>query len=424
MSNKNTALAESAQALFCALAEYLDIRNKKLNVYFDAKGSIDTYVKFKLNWESKFKKDYENIETIYDRFTSAGEKQKIIPLKDIETFLINDQSWYISSCLIGQKLVEDIGNVSIGFKNKKPKTSEIWFYRGDKEVMNNIKILFDEANKTQRNFKKVDNKIGIPFGDINKWCPADIYFATTLAKKIINDKTSNKTGLTFDALNKMVSNLITSGDLLPISLKKQTSSVHIECVNFNKSSEQKLLDQIEYNSYTWKFRDMKIFMTTLKSDKDYILLRHDPSVETLRAEILIKGMEAKSGGLGFEQLIQIIALIDDKLSNSIKSKFDNANKQFKKDKKPIRDQFENAVKSFKINIKSEVKKDKEKIKEIRQNLMYDDKVGKLSEKVTDSVFPTVVKFLKNKESADSFVRLVYQYATSRSVKSSKFVIAK
>ena len=424
MAAYETALAESAQALFCALADYLSIRNKKMNDFFDPKGSIDTYIKFKVNWDSKFKKNYENIETIYERFTKTNEKQKIIPLKEIETFLMDDKSWYISSCLIGEQLVKDIGKVSTGFKNKKPKASEIWYYRGDEEVMNNIKVLFDEANKTQRNFKKIDSKVGIPFGDINKWCPADIYFATDSAKKSIDSKVSSKIGITFDTLNRMVSDLITSGDLLPISLKKQTSSVHIERVNFNKATEQKLLDQIEYNSYIWKFRDMKIFMTTTKSDKDYILLRHDPSVETLRAEILIKGMEAKSGGLGFEQLVQIISLIDDTSSSSIKSKFENANKQFKKDKKPVRDKFENTIKGLKIDIKSKDKKDKEKIKQIRQALMYDDKIGKLSEKVTDAVFPTIERFLKNKQAADSFVRLVYQYATSRSVKSSKFVIAK
>jgi hypothetical protein len=47
------------------------------------------------------------------------------------------------------------------------------------------------------------------FSNINKWSPADIYFASPKAKKEIADEVSGNNKMTFSVLNKMISKMIT-----------------------------------------------------------------------------------------------------------------------------------------------------------------------------------------------------------------------
>jgi hypothetical protein len=64
-------------------------------------------------------------------------------------------------------------------------------------------------------------------------------------------------------------------------------------------------------------------------------------------------------------------------------------------------------------------------KKVIDRKQYDFEVGALSAMdVTNIVIPLIIEWLKNKKHANDFVRVVYQYATSRSEDSAKFVIAK
>jgi hypothetical protein len=208
-----TSLAESSQAFFCAIADYLQIKGKSLGEFLDQKNKeLDEFSKFDKKWKSTFKAKNDSLQSIYDKFTEASTGAQKIPYGDIEGFLITEKTWYISSALIGKKLVEDITTISTGFA-KKPNISDVWYYRGDKMIMKNIESLFKEANK---------NKAAPQFGDINKWSPADIYFATDKASKRIKENvdlyvTGRGKSYGFDIMNNMISELITSGDLLPIS---------------------------------------------------------------------------------------------------------------------------------------------------------------------------------------------------------------
>ena len=47
-----------------------------------------------------------------------------------------------------------------------------------------------------------------------------------------------------------------------------------------------------------------------------------------------------------------------------------------------------------------------------------------SVEVTNKIMPLLVKWLKDKKKSDKFVKLAFQYVTSRSNDSSPFVIAK
>ena len=56
----------------------------------------------------------------------------------------------------------------------------------------------------------------------------------------------NKKGLTFTTLNGFIGELIESGELLPLSLKKQTNEVIIKKVNFDRTSELKEISKIKF----------------------------------------------------------------------------------------------------------------------------------------------------------------------------------
>ena len=96
------------------------------------------------------------------------------------------------------------------------------------------------------NFNLVNDVNDMYFGDINKWSPADIYFASNKARDKIQkvvDINSNKTGFIFSSLNILMSDLIEQGQLLPLSLKKQTREVVLLPVNFSRQEELKTISK-------------------------------------------------------------------------------------------------------------------------------------------------------------------------------------
>ena len=53
-----TSLAESSQAFFCAIADYLILKNKNLSDFLDPKDKkkgLDTFSGFERKWKSEFK---------------------------------------------------------------------------------------------------------------------------------------------------------------------------------------------------------------------------------------------------------------------------------------------------------------------------------------------------------------------------------
>ena len=87
-----TALAESSQALFCAIADFLG--EKKSDKILDIKQYL-TYTDFK--------------RIVGVNVVSQAEKRIRTPgvsLSAIESFLGNNNDWYKSSVLIAKKLVK------------------------------------------------------------------------------------------------------------------------------------------------------------------------------------------------------------------------------------------------------------------------------------------------------------------------------
>ena len=189
-----TALAESSQALFCAVADFLGER--KSDKLLDIKKYL-TFTDFK--------------RAVGEQVISKAEKRIRTPgvtLSDIEEFLLKNNDWYKSSSLIALKLVKDITGIDADFKLKQEGFQKLFYFRGDQEVMGNIEKLFKIANASPIT---VANQV--KFGNVNKWSPADIYLATEKARKDIGDaalKAKPKT-YSFIDLNILTSNLIDSG---------------------------------------------------------------------------------------------------------------------------------------------------------------------------------------------------------------------
>ena len=393
-----TALAESSQALFCAVADFLGER--KSDKLLDIKKYL-TFTDFK--------------RAVGEQVISKAEKRIRTPgvtLSDIEEFLLKNNDWYKSSSLIALKLVKDITGIDADFKLKQEGFQKLFYFRGDQEVMGNIEKLFKIANSSPIT---VANQV--KFGNVNKWSPADIYLATEKARKDIGDavlKAKPKT-YSFIDLNILTSNLIDSGDLLPLSLKKTTKTVQLQKVNFDKKSEIKALEKVSLSPKkvtNWQpykkvpfgtkgeTRDMRAFL----NNGGEIKFRHDPSAKRFVAEFIGGGAEARGGSIGSIKLFcELFALVDKETSRQVLKEYQEGEKLYFQDLKLIE------------NLRGKDKK------------LFDFERGSIS---ALNIINRIMPILKNwftktdKKKVDDFIRIIYQYITSRTPLSGKFVIAK
>jgi hypothetical protein len=409
----STDIQESAQALFCALANRVGTAG--LAKFFD-KEKFPTYLDFKTNWNKTFKT--LNIEKAFRDHVKSG-KASLSQIEDLlhgvkETSKYKKHDWYYSSLEIAKKLIQDIAKISNKFSYVKAGNWQDVFWRhGDKEVMDNMVVLFKKANDYQKVLVKNGNggKIARPFADINKWTTADIYFAAESAKKQIVSMVK-ESKLDYVKLNSFISKLIAEGTLLPLSLKKQPDRVTIKKVNFNRPQEEKDIDILQYGGHSdWKpyvpnsdisnyTRTLIIYMS--KDKKLKMQLRHDPSTGVLKGIVQIVGAGAFEGSLSAGPIADILKGLDAKFSDTWMKDYNAANKIFVATKKIL----DNEIKA----------KDRKR---------YDNEREMASALVTNVTHPSLLKWLdKNKARSDMFIRSVYTYATARSDNSAKYVIAK
>ena len=393
-----TALAESSQALFCAVADFLG--ENKSDKMLDVKKYL-TYTDFK--------------RAVGEGIVSKAEKRIRTPgvsLTDIETFLGKNNDWYKSSVLIAKKLIQDISSVDADFKIKQEGFQNLFYFRGDQEVMGNIEKLFKIANTSPITIKNQ-----VKFGNVNKWSPADIYLATSKAKVDISQAVlkAKPKSYSFIDLNILTSNLIDSGDLLPLSLKKTTKDVILQKVNFDKKSEIKALEKVSLSSKkvtNWQpykkvpfgtkgeTRDMRAFL----NNGGEIKFRHDPSAKRFVAEFIGGGAEARGGSIGSIKLFcELFALVDKETSKQVLKEYQEGEIQYFTDLKLIE------------NLRGKDKK------------LFDHERGAIS---AMNIINRIMPILKNwfqktdKKKVDDFIRIIFQYITSRTPLSGKFVIAK
>jgi hypothetical protein len=425
----NTPQAESAQALFCAMADFIGAPN--VDKVFDLE-MYPTYKSFKEFWDETYKND--KIQNSFGKHVDSGATN----LTSIENFLNKNNDWYISSVKIATTLIKDIHKISNKFSSiKRPTWSSVFYVRGDRDVMDNIMILFKECSKTQKEINELLRKDGrsvkITFGDINKWSPADIYFASPKAKEAIKKQVQNKEGLVFSSLNVFVAKMIASGDLLPLSLKKQQKDVTIHPVNFSRPEEIKNLEKLKsYGLNDWKkrtssnpkqARDLQLYYSQDK--RKYIQMLHVTEESGgWKANNMDKDTEARHGSLGSAGVFtDALSIVDSAFSKRWMTKFTNENNKFKLNlKKLLKEEF--GGKKPKQPEKAEKEKGQKKVPKDPKRQLFEDKRTEYSVDVTNNVMPLLITWFKKDDNADKFLRVVYEYTTSRSEESGPFVIAK
>lgn len=406
----STELAESSQALFCSLADYVLTTREKVDAIFNTE-QYTSYSMFSKYWDNIFKN--KTIKQIYDSHTDTGKTD----FSRIERFLEDNKDWFYSSMKIAAKLVKDIDKVVSGFKGmKRPKPTEIWFVRGDRDVMTNIQKLFTICNNTRKEYNSIkDNKNKeLVFSDINRWSPADIYFSTDKARKTIEDALNgNSKGYNFTDLNLMISDLIFSGDLLPLSLKKTEREVTLLPVNFDRQQELKDIKKFgfygvrPFKTYSIKTPQARYLEIYITKDKSWsIVFRHDPSTNAFKAEIKMKGGTARFGSMSEPESIKdLLGILDSTFASKYYTILNKSSKDFLEKRKALGKKPEKG---------SKMKEVYDKMRE-EASALY----------VTNKNIPPLIDWLeKDEKRAEKFARLFYEFCTSRTVDSAKFVIAK
>lgn len=436
-----TTLAESAQAIFCAYADYVgeSKAQQKLN--------IKTYPTFD-SFALKERKDLE-----------AAMKGVDVdaPAKDIFEFLSQTKNgWYQSSITIAKTLVRDLKKIDKDYNIAKKKR-DYFYLRGKVGVMRDIQELWSIATKskpTQEAQKRIGEFIG--FTDINKWNPADIYLANKEGEdgisKELKEAKQDPSSYSFDYLNEKIKELMDKGALLPLSLKKTKFSASLVKVNFVQAAKDEVLKSVMFQGTTdWQpykmlartpelsfdklraggaktvTRDIQIKLTA-EGKEGIIKIRHDPSGSSangrLVIEIIMKGDPAKGGSIASEKAMHSLwSTIDKKAADKFLQGYQVGGRYGGK-----------GVKEF-ARLKTMYLKDKEILRKAvnpkkGDKNKYDHYLAIASAtNIINEIMPIIKEWFNTnskgpKSKANKLVRLMFQIASSRSPLSSRFVIAK
>jgi hypothetical protein len=460
-----TSLFESAQALFCSIADGLELTPKQIQAKVL---NIKTYPTFE-----EFQKKHKKL--IVSAFKQANVTESP---KAIYKFLSKSNSWYISSIQIANKVISDLHtevDKDFNLKKKGYESKAFSWFRGDKEVAGGIEALFKIANKGASTATAMwgdGNTSSSFFGyaNVNKWNPADIYYANATAKQAIKTELTRATGLKTaygfsggnlgkgsikkpeagDGLNVFIARLVDGGDLLPLSLKKQTGSVMLRPVNFVKNDKSKLIDSIKLPEEKvfsdWKpfkrlgdddrmtswhlfkegqnteTRDIKIYFKSDIVGEGEIKIRHDPSGSgRFVAECKYGGAKAKAGSIAsWKQFALIWQKVDPVPASEFRQKYSEGDLEFDKIKAKL-------TTKEKDKLRGKGKPINAKIYKARGTSAYDHYMAIASgENITNKINPIIKKWFTSatEDKKVLFVRLLFQVMTSRSPLSSRFVIAK
>jgi len=397
--SRTSDLQESTQALFCAVADYLG--DQEAAVAFDT-NKYKTYDEFLENYISKSGKNINLIiQEAYEDMSDVTQGGITLPM--MERFIRNDKSWWRSSAKISLGVIEQVNTIRRKFsKIKKTKWQDLYYKRGDKEIMRNMTKLFDRANKELKKAKVPDEE---HFRNINKWSPADIYFASENAEKRVAKAVADKKNYrNFHQINKLISDLIDSGDLVPISLKKGTGDIHVTKVNFSAKDERERLSKF-YCDYAKEGLDVESAYVTVGIGDPTSTLLFRFSIDTNKNNGQYKcaiklGGGGFGGSVGGDSLAKVIERVDPTFGKKFRTAFEKGMDEWNTDKKELM-QIKSAT--------SRVKAQKALGKRVVGNPLND----------------LVLAYFKgSSKKRDDMVREIARYAGSASKLSAKHVIAK
>ena len=446
---------EAAQALFCAIV--------------DLKGTpfppIPNYIVFKQNYRRE-------INTVRRKVVTPGVTES-----GIEQLLLRDNDWFLSSINIANKIFTETKRLAAKTHQKiKPPGLDLFYVRGDKNVMDSIQTIFKYTTDRVRDANKTQGKNTLEFANINKWSPADIYLASKDAqrnlKKLaagqrVNIKIGNFRINTIDnfqdysVLNLLIKHMIDKGDLLPLSLKKSPNGKNtiVKTINYVENDVQLALKKqdIKYHGGFVSrtndiFNSVDVLFQFSNDKSKFLQFRDRGNTNYSKGKaptysyqgVIIGGKAALDGAIGGGAIGQIIAQTDKKLSTKLslsnqKKKIDEAvrlsklmNTDMEKAAKstlcravykiatqygPTSQKFDNEV-DFYSKLFVHPKFDKDQNKELRGAVVLADR------KRAQFIFSKflggsmISAFEKDKTKANEIIKNLIMYAGSRSKTSS------
>lgn len=481
-----TAKFESAQALFCAIAD--KVGSSKI----DNTLNLEEYKTY-----SDFKKDHKALIKQAVNYIDVSAS-----LQEMEE-LLSEKEWYISSVKIAKKLINFLHEeVDPDFGGIKRANFGKWnYFRGDIPIMGKISELFTIANN---NTKYNTRTKQVRFGQLNKWNPADIYYASIKAKNDIakellaakgEEGPINRHNYDFGKLNALSNGLLDSGDLLPLSLKKvEKGEAHLQKVNFSPTIKQKLIHGVAtrggikgglwYKGHTGYItyqrpkrrkypnlepiqdttaRDFKIMVSDnngRNGEVGYIQFRHDPSsggpTGALKVDFHYAKADARGGSVtSIDLFTELMSFANKTVSGKVKTAWNDGVKAFAAEyrggstKKAYKDETGTmqdvgapkgmggktgwgikGLDSHREIIKNAWNSKKTRYKN-RDNAFNSIRGEISAHNVVNKFLPKLVTWCDSKgtkgkkvNEIDEFIRVLFQYVTSRSKTASWFVIAK
>jgi len=413
----DTSYAESVQALFCAVADYLG--KQEASKLLDVKKYDSPQ---ELLEEKKIAKAIPLAFKRINAHYAGGARFSLDQLIDWIT-LPKNIKWYKSTIMIANQMMKEISAIDNDFRSiESPNFQNLFYFRGDDEIMQNIETLFKYANSESL----IAVRGTMKFGDVNKWSPADIYFGSTIAKNRIKKDLKEyatpkaKQAYSFTLMNSMIGELIDTGQLLPLSLKQAAGSVTIKKVNFERTVEEKYINSLKIQDVVWEpykvlpWSKFSKIPKTQRTARDFkvkikvgaltgvIKFRHDPSGGKFLAEYVPDKGNAREGQIGSAKLLStVMSVVDTTSANKFLMAYQKGEIKFKEEQK-------------KLNLKkSTMPKDQ-----------FDHARGNNSAvNIMNEVGPILKQFFRGRNGT-KFSKLVFEYSTSRSEASGKFVIAK
>mgnify|MGYP001292851702 FL=1 len=319
---------EAAQALFCAIV--------------DLKGTpfppIPNYIVFKQNYRRE-------INTVRRKVVTPGVSES-----GIEQLLLRDNDWFLSSINIANKIFTETKRLAAKTHQKiKPPGLDLFYVRGDKNVMDSIQALFKYTTDRVRDANKTQGKNTLEFANINKWSPADIYLASKdaqrnlkrlAARQKVNIKIGNFRINTIDnfqdysVLNLLIKHMIDKGDLLPLSLKKSPNGKNtiVKTINYVENDVQLALKKqdIKYHGGFVSrtndiFNSVDVLFQFSNNKSKFLQFRDRGNTNYSKGKaptysyqgVIIGGKAALDGAIGGGAIGQIIAQTDKKLSTKL-----------------------------------------------------------------------------------------------------------
>jgi len=448
--------AEAAQALFCAI---VDLKGAPFP------SDIPNYIVFK----QKYKRE---INTVRRKVVTPGVTES-----GIEKLLIKDNDWFLSSINIANKIFTETKRLAAKTHQKiKPPGLDLFYVRGDKNVMDSIQTIFKYTTDRVRDANKTQGKNTLEFANINKWSPADIYLASkdaqrNLKKLAAGQKVNIKIGnfkinsidnfQDYSVLNLLIKHMIDKGDLLPLSLKKSPNGKNtiVKTINYVENDVQLALKKqdIKYHGGFVSrtndiFNSVDVLFQFSNDKSKFLQFRDRGNTNYSKGKaptysyqgVIIGGKAALDGAIGGGAIGQIIAQTDKKLSTKLslsnqKKKIDEAvrlsklmNTDMEKAAKstlcravykiatqygPTSQKFDNEV-DFYSKLFVHPKFDKDQNKELRGAVVLADR------KRAQFIFSKflggsmISAFEKDKTKANEIIKNLIMYAGSRSKTSS------